>query len=139
PPAGELLAEDQALLAAASGAFAAVGAAIGAVRLRDGLSEAMALARSVNKYLDDQAPWKTIKTDRDRAGTSLHVVIQALGALRALLAPYVPHAAQKLHELLGFSGAVDALPWEFAPVPAGQALPVPTPLFTKYDAPVATE
>jgi methionyl-tRNA synthetase len=133
PAAGELLAEDQALLTAASEAFATVGAAITAVHLRDGLSTAMALARAVNKYLDDQAPWKTIKTDRDRAGTSLHVVIQALGALRLLLAPYIPHATQKLHELLGFTGDVAREPWAFAPVPAGQVLSAPTPLFTKFD------
>lgn len=135
PPAGELLAEDQALLAGASAAFTGVGEALNAVRLRDGLSEAMALARAVNKYLDDQAPWKMIKTDRDRAGTALNVVIQALGALRVLLTPYVPQATQKLHELLGFAGQVDDQQWSFAAVPAGQTLPVPTPLFTKFDLP----
>jgi methionyl-tRNA synthetase len=136
PEAGALTAEDEALLAATRAAFDAVGSAINAVHLRDGLGEAMALARAVNKYLDDQAPWKAIKTDRVRAGTSLHVVIQALGALRLLLAPYIPHATQKLHELLGFSGDVAQVAWAYAPVPAGQALPVPTPLFTKFDPPV---
>ncbi len=135
PPASELLPEDQALLAAAGDAFAAVGAAIEAVHLREGLGTAMALARSVNKYLDDQAPWKTIKTDRERAGTTLNVVIQALGALRVLLTPYIPHATQRLHEQLGFAGQVSDCAWAFAPVPAGQSLPAPAPLFAKFDAP----
>ena len=135
PEAGELLPEDQALLAAAASAFGTVGAAINAVHLRDGLSEAMALARAVNKYLDDQAPWKTIKTDKARAGTSLNVVIQALAALRLLLTPYIPHAAQKLHVMLGFDGNVDELTWAYAAVPTHQALPVPVPLFAKYDLP----
>ncbi len=133
PPAGALTAEDEALLAATRAAFDAAGEAINAVRLRDGLNEAMSLARVVNKYLDDQAPWKTIKTDRERAGTALNVVIQALGALRLLLAPYIPHACQKLHELLGFEGEVAQCTWAYAPVPEGQTLPAPTPLFTKFD------
>jgi methionyl-tRNA synthetase len=135
PPTGELLPEDRELLQAAVTVFDRVGSAIGAVHLREGLGEAMALARSVNKYLDDQAPWKTIKTDRDRAGTALNTVIQALGALRLVLSPYLPHAAQQLHELLGFSGKVENETWTFAPVPTEQALPAPVPLFAKFDMP----
>ena len=137
PQPGELLPEDQALLAASKDTFAIVGAAIAAVHLREGLNDAMILARSVNKYLDEQAPWSMIKRDKERAGTSLYVVIQALGALRILFTPYLPFATQKLHELLGFSGPVDQQPWEFASVPANQQMLVPTPLFTKFDAPEA--
>jgi len=134
PACGELLPEDEALLAATSAAFTSVGQAIASVHLREGLGEAMSLARAVNKYLDDQAPWKTIKTDRERAGTTLYVVIQSLGALSTLLSPYVPAAAQQLHTLLGFNDEVSAGAWLFTPVPERQALPLPTPLFTKYDA-----
>ncbi len=137
PDAGEMLPDDQALLTAASTAFVNAGEAINAVHLRDGLGEAMSLARAVNKYLDEQAPWKTIKTDHARAGTSLHVVIQALGALRVLFAPYLPHSAQHLHTLLGFGGSVDECRWAFAPVPSGQALPPPEPLFAKFEMPAS--
>lgn len=135
PEVGKLTAEDEALLAATRATFDAAGEALNAVHLRDGLNEAMALARTVNKYLDDQAPWKMIKTDRERAGTALYVVVQALGALRILLTPYIPHATQKLHTILGFSGSVDNCAWAYAPVPAGQALPTPEPLFAKFDLP----
>jgi methionyl-tRNA synthetase len=137
PEAGALTAEDEALLAATRATFDAAGEALNAVHLRDGLNEAMALARAVNKYLDDQAPWKMIKTDRARAATSLYVVVQALGALRILLAPYIPHAAQKLHTILGFSGSVDKCTWAYEIVPSGQALPTPEPLFAKFDIPEA--
>jgi methionyl-tRNA synthetase len=136
PEAGELLPDDQALLASASAAFGTVGEAINAVHLRDGLNEAMGLARAVNKYLDEQAPWKTIKTDKARAGTSLNVVIQALGVLRVLLSPYIPHATQHLHELLGFTDQVANTTWAYTPIPANQALPTPQPLFAKFDPPV---
>ncbi len=135
PPAGALTPDDEALVAASRDAFTTVGQAINAVRLREGLSEAMGLARAVNKYLDDQAPWKTIKADRARAGTTINVVIQALGALRVLLTPYVPSATQRLHALLGFEGDVTTCLWEFSTTPAGQELPPPEPLFKKYDPP----
>ncbi len=99
----------------------------------------MNAARAINKYIDEQAPWKVMKTDKQRAGTVLYTVIQALGALRITLTPYIPAAAQRLHELLGFSGLVKDTPWQFAEVLAGQALPEPKPLFTKFDPPAAAE
>ena len=94
------------------------------------------MARAVNRYLDEQAPWKAIKTDRERAATIVYTTIQALNGLKVLFAPYVPFSSQKLHELLGFSGEVSREPWEARSVPAGQALPVPAPLFAKFDPPV---
>jgi methionyl-tRNA synthetase len=131
---------DEAMLAEVRRGFEAVGAAIEAVRLRDGLQEAMAVARAANRYLDEQAPWKAIKADRQAAATTVYTMVQVLNGLKVLFAPYVPHSSQKLHELLGFTGDVAARPWHAEPVPAGQSLPAPTPLFAKFDAPgVAAE
>jgi methionyl-tRNA synthetase len=59
--------------------------------------------------------------------------------MKVLFAPYVPFSSQKLHELLGFTGDVATVGWRAEEVPVGQALPVPTPLFAKFDAPVAPE
>lgn len=136
PEPGPLGAADEAMLAQVRRGFEAVGAAIGAVRLRDGLSEAMSVARAANRYLDDQAPWKRIKTDRQAAATTVNTMIQVLNSLKVLLAPYVPFSSQKLHELLGYSGDVAELPWRPEAVPAGQQLPAPTPLFAKLEQPV---
>lgn len=128
---------DQAIRTQARQAFADVGAAIEAVRLRDGLVEALGLARAANRYLEDQAPWRAIRGDPAGAGTTIHTMLQVLNALKMLFAPYLPFASQRLHEMLGFSGDVSRLPWEPQPVPVGQALPVPAPLFAKLDPPVA--
>ncbi len=139
PTPGEFTAEDKALLEISHNVFELSGKAIAAVKLREGLAESMNAARAINKYIDEQAPWKVMKTDKQRAGTVLYTVIQALGALRITLTPYIPAAAQRLHELLGFSGLVKDTPWQFAEVLAGQALPEPKPLFTKFDPPAAAE
>ena len=127
---------DQAMLAEVRRGFAAVAEAIEAVRLRDGLSEAMAVARAANRYLDEQAPWKRIKTDRQAAATTVHTMIQVLNGLKVLFAPYLPFSSQRLHELLGATGDVMQCRWEPEMVPAGRELPQPTPLFAKLEAPV---
>jgi methionyl-tRNA synthetase len=109
------------------------------VRLRDGLAEAMAVARAANRYLEDQAPWKRFKTDAQTAATSLYVMAQVLSGLKLLFAPYLPFSSQRLHELLGFAGEVTRVGWRMEPVPVGQALPVPTPLFAKLEPPAMDE
>jgi methionyl-tRNA synthetase len=125
------------MLATVEHGFTAVAEAIEAVHLRDGLNEAMAVARAANRYLDEQAPWKAIKTDRAAAARTVWTMLQALNGLKLLFAPYTPFSSQKLHTLLGFSGDVTDCGWSAARVPTGQALPAPTPLFAKFDAPAS--
>jgi methionyl-tRNA synthetase len=137
PRPGALLPKDEEMLAQMRAAFANAAQAIESVRLRDGLMEAMSVARAANRYLDEQAPWKSVKTDRERAATTVYVMIQVLNGLKVLFAPYVPFSSQRLHELLGFAGDMTTWRWEPVPVQAGQTLPTPTPLFAKFDPPAA--
>jgi methionyl-tRNA synthetase len=93
----------------------------------------MALASEANRYLDDTAPWKAIKVDRERAGTSLYVTLTVINALKILTSPFIPFSAQQLHEMLGFQGDVHNESWAKPELPGGQALGTPTPLFDKLD------
>jgi methionyl-tRNA synthetase len=136
PEPGPLGPSDEAMLAEIRRGFGAVAQAIEAVRLRDGLSEAMGVGRAANRYLDEQAPWKRIKTDRQAAATTVYTMVQVLNGLKVLFAPYVPFSSQKLHELLGNTGAVTACHWGLETVPAGRELPQPVPLFAKFEGPV---
>ncbi|HEX8733353.1 MAG TPA: methionine--tRNA ligase [Ktedonobacterales bacterium] len=135
PEPGELTPADEEMLATVARGFSAVGEAIEAVHLRDGLAEAMNVARAANRYLDEQAPWKSVKTDRAAAARAVWTMLQALNGLKLLFAPYTPFSSQRLHELLGFTGDVHASAWTPDRVPVGQALPAPTPLFAKFDPP----
>jgi len=139
PQPGALSEADKAMLATMRQGLVAAAKAIEAVHLRDGLNEAMTVAHAANRYLDEQAPWKRIKTDREGAATTVYTIIQVLNGLKVLFAPYVPFSSQRLHELLGFSGKVEDCTWNADDVPVGQALPVPTPLFAKFDPPVMPE
>ncbi len=121
------------MLDQAGAAFATVGELIAATRLREGLRQVMGLAQALNRYLDDAAPWKAIKTEPGRAATAVWTALQAVGALHMLTAPFLPFSAQRLHGYLGGAGDVHGLPWAPAAVPAGQLLPPPEPLFRKLE------
>jgi methionyl-tRNA synthetase len=133
PEPGPLGAADKAMLDQTRETFGAVGAQIPAVHLREALLSVMALATALNRYLDEAAPWKTLKTDPERAATSLWTALQVVSALRVLTAPFLPFSAQQLHEYLGEDGSVHALPWAFRELPGGRALPAAKPLFRKLD------
>lgn len=74
--------------------------AILAYRFREALAEMMQLARIGNKYLADEEPWKTIKTDEARTKTILFVSIQVVAALKIILEPFLPFTAQKISKML---------------------------------------
>ncbi len=133
PQPGELSREDKDLVASATAAFERVGALIEGCRFKEALKEVMSLAAEANRYLDGSAPWKAIKVDRERAGTSLYVTLRVINALKVLTAPFLPFSAQQLHEMLGFSGDVHKERWAMLELPPGQALGTPAPLFEKLD------
>ncbi len=124
---------DREILAEVDGGFSVVGHNIANCHFKDGINAAMAVAHAANRYLDEQAPWKQIKIDREAAGTSIYVMLQVLSGLRVLFAPYLPFSSQKLHTLLGFEGVITANGWRSMEVSAGTTLPVPAPLFPKLE------
>jgi methionyl-tRNA synthetase len=160
PEPGELQDSDRALLEAVEGGFEAVGAQIEAARFKAALAEAMRLASLVNQYTSEQAPWATIKTDRERAGTVLYTALRAIDNLKTLFSPFLPFSSQELHELLGYEGPLAGSPeirqveteeddphevlmgdfqqaegtWEPGSLPPSRPLPEPRPLFKKLDA-----
>jgi methionyl-tRNA synthetase len=133
PEPVELTGRDNEMLASARAAFGKVGDLIEACRFKDALREVMALASEANRYLDETAPWKSLKVDRERAATSLYVTLSVINMLKILTAPYLPFSAQKLHEMLGYEGDVHKEQWQPPELPAGQTLGTPAPLFIKLD------
>ncbi len=126
---------DRTILAEVESGFSIVGHNIAQCHFKDGLNAAMAVARAANRYLDEQAPWKQIKTDRESAGTTIYVMLQVISGLHVLFSPYLPFSSQKLHSYLGFEGNVSKSRWRLEKVPEGITLPVPAPLFPKIEEP----
>jgi methionyl-tRNA synthetase len=156
PEPGELRPEDNELLAKSERAFPAVGDQFEKVNLRAALAEAMSLAGEANRYLDVQAPWFQIKTDRAAAGKTIYTALRAIDSLKTLLAPVIPFSSEELHSGFGFPGRLfgsqriesrsDSLgtrpvlvydpagavgKWEPSRLEPGRPLAEPKPLFRK--------
>jgi len=69
-------------------------------KIRDGVNEIMNLARDGNKYFNDTEPWKTIKSDKERCGTTLNVCLQTIYTLAELFSPVLPFSTEKLFIML---------------------------------------
>lgn len=69
-------------------------------RIKDGVNEMMNLARDGNKYFNDSQPWITVKSDREKCGTTLNICLQAIYTLAELFYPVLPFSSEKLFKML---------------------------------------
>lgn len=77
-----------------------IGRSIEQYRFREALNELMNLARTGNKYLTENEPWKTIKTDEARTATVLNISLQICANLAIFASPFMPMTAEKLAKML---------------------------------------
>ena len=134
---------DEGLLRAARETMESVDESLYNCRFKAAVPRAFGLAQEANRYLDTKAPWKSIKEDRDQAGASLTVAIQAINCLKTILYPFMPFSSQKVHEFLGFDGPIEEGAWDFdtivGGIKAGADLRQPSPLYTKLDSELIEE
>jgi len=69
-------------------------------RIKEGVLEIMNLARAGNKYFNDSEPWKTVKSDKEKCGTTLNICLQAIYTLAELFFPVIPGSSEKLFDML---------------------------------------
>lgn len=161
PVLGELADIDRAALAASEAAFGTVGDLVRTHRQRAAISETMRVVGEANKYLADTAPWKLKNEDPERMRTVLGVAAQLISDANTMMAPFLPHSSQKVHEAFGGTGVFAPMPemtdvadldlpdreypiihgdysavkgtWARRPLVAGTPVPAPVPVFTKLD------
>lgn len=74
------------------------------VNYREAVRHIEAYASWFNEFLQNRAqPWKTIKTDRERAQADVTLVANAAKALATLLAPIVPRFSEAIFQQLGIA------------------------------------
>jgi methionyl-tRNA synthetase len=91
---------DEETLATIKAYPAVISSSIERYRFREASQELMNLARLGNKYLADEEPWKTIKTDEARTKTVMFVALQIASALAVLCEPFLPFTSKKLKGIL---------------------------------------
>ena len=139
PTPGEFDSHSQELLDKANDTLNTMDNLLYRCHFKEAIRAAMSLAQETNRYLDEKSPWKTLKQDRQASATALYVAISVLSCLRTGLYPFLPFSSQKLHQLLGFTGAVGDDGWQLHFPPPGQRLLPPQPLFSKLDEEVVAE
>ena len=69
-------------------------------KFRAACFEFMKIARSGNKYLADQEPWKLIKSDPLRVKTIMFVALQISAIISIVSEPFVPNTSKKIKRIL---------------------------------------
>ena len=131
--------DDEAALTACDTALKEVSNAIDRRKFRDGLRAAMRLAQTGNRYIDAKEPWKTVKIDKESAGTALWVGLNIISTLRTVFYPYLPTSADKIHSMLFKDGDSLSDGWGKRDIIPGAPIGKPTPLFRKLDDSIIEE
>jgi methionyl-tRNA synthetase len=164
PQPGLMTQSDAKLLAQIDVAFEPIGNLIAACHFKQALGEVMALARDVNKYLDETGPWFEVKKDKARTATIMYVALRAIDSLKILFTPFLPFTCQRVHLMLGYSSSLlgdqvvreydeatrkhaaltfdysgVTAQWKPSQLPVGQALGPIAPLFEKLDPKITEE
>ncbi len=98
PSRGELLDIDRMMMAEVQESVKRLGENLDNFKFREGLKEAMNVARIGNKYLADCEPWKLIKTDVERVKTIMNLGAQICANLAVVFEPFTPFSAARLAE-----------------------------------------
>ena len=164
PDPGQLRPADNALLDQIEAGFETVGSLIGTIKLRAALHETLALARLVNRYLEESPWFAVVREDKAAAAKTVYTALRAIDSLKILFAPFLPFSSERLHNYLGYKrplfgdlsiqtfhesrNAHDALvydgddasgQWQPSQLVVGQRLEQPAPLFAKLDQSVVEQ
>ena len=139
PVPGELDERSRGLLHEAETTLCSVDKLLYRCQFKEAIKRVMSLAQESNRYLDEQAPWKTIKTERETSAKSVYAALSVLAALKTILYPFLPFSSERLHSFLGFDGSVKEGGWKIQILPPGQKLRQPKPLFIKLDEDIVSK
>ena len=133
PAAGEILDSDKAMMEETRRNIESLSENLDNFKFREGLKDAMNVARIGNKYLADNEPWKLIKTDPVRTATILNLAVQLCANLAVIFEPFTPFTAAKLAEQLKIKELKWDMTGKFDLIPDGIEIGKPELLFEKIE------
>jgi len=104
PEGGETGEAEAALTEALETRLRAYEAHMEAIEIRKAAAELRAIWVLGNEYLQDAAPWATIKQDEARAAAQVRFALNLIPLYATLSAPFIPDAAAAMHEAMGTDG-----------------------------------
>ncbi len=111
PQPGPLEPVDEEVRGVVLAGFDSVGDLLERHRQKAAIAEAMRVVSEVNAYVSRTEPFKLKGDDqRERLATVLHTLVQCVSDLNTMLAPFLPHAANRVHVVLGGEGQLMPMP-----------------------------
>ena len=105
-----------------------VGSLIERTHFKQALEAAFEFVRAMNKFFDNQKPWKQQTEDPIGCANTLATCVYAIGNLAQILSPFLPFSSHEVMKMLGLK----QLGWE--PIDLQQSkLPEIKPLFERID------
>lgn len=77
-----------------------VGDLIEEGKFKEGLQKVMLMVKKANKFFDEEQPWVTIKSNRNKCANTLYICVQLISNLSNLLDPFIPESSSKIRGFL---------------------------------------
>ena len=94
--------QDLKILDTIKSTFSEIESSLDRFRFREASQHLINLARTGNKYLADQEPWKLIKSDPTRVKVVMNTALQIVASLAVISEPFMPFTSKKLCKILNF-------------------------------------
>lgn len=138
PTKGESTPEDKDLFEKLAALQAEIVEAYSSFKVRRASQIVMEIAHLGNVYFDHMKPWVLAKEEATipRMNTVIANCLECLKILALVSFPIIPHTAEKVWELLGYSTKLNHQTWDqivATQIPAGQVLRQPEILFKKIE------
>jgi len=104
PETGDLTISEEDIRTTGESLVNTVETKISSMEVNEAIEEILQYVRKVNKYMEEKAPWKLVKEDKESAGTVLYTAGEALRISAILLSPVMPNRTEILLEALNAYG-----------------------------------
>ena len=116
---------DRAVITEGEGLLSRVRPLVDQLRFFEALEQVMRFVRHLNRYFNDEEPWKLAKDSEQhiRLGTVLYNIVEGLRIASVLLEPAMPGKAQQIRRDLGLDDYTFADLGAWGQAPAGVSIP----------------
>ena len=129
PGPGELTQPEMKIKSSAEHLGEFVNNKIQSMHIDDAIEEIFQFIRSINRYMEHQAPWKLVKEDKKSAGRVLYTAAESLRISALLLSPVMPNRTADLFNILNN----DSLSLKWGGLQPGSELEQNKPLFPRIE------
>jgi len=101
PDPGTFTSQESELIEKANQFETLISEKIDEMKIHDAIEETLQFVRSVNRYLEETAPWKLVKEDKKSAARVLYSAAETLRISAIILEPIMPNRMEDLLASLG--------------------------------------